>query len=269
MSKGGMDIFSKQRILVSTVVLFVLIGLLPACGGEADGDKEMQLKEEGKLTFAMSGLYKPYNFKQSGQLTGFDVEIGKAIAKEMGLKPNPVTTPWETIIAGLQADKYDAVIGSLGITEKRKKAVLFSDAYYRSGAQIFVKEGNKEIRSPGDMKGKKIGVVKATTYKDEALKYSKDIKEYTSDVVALQDLPTGRVDAVITDEGVGDHAIKNDGLKIRKVGNPLTLDEMGIAVNKDHPELVKEVNQALKQIIENGTYEEISRKWFNRNVLDH
>ncbi|EGK11627.1 ABC transporter substrate-binding protein [Kroppenstedtia eburnea] len=249
------------------VVMLTLTGLLAACGGEADSGKGMKLKEEGKLTFAMSGLYKPYNFKQSGQLTGFDVEIGKAIAKEMGLKPNPVTTPWETIVAGLQAGKYDAVIGSMGITEKRKKAVLFTDPYYRSGAQVFIREGNDEIGTPEDMKGKKIGVVKASTYKDEALKYSKEIKEYTSDVVALQDLPTGRIDAVITDEGVGDHAIKHDGLKIRKVGKPLTMDEMGIAIHKNNPGLEKEINQALKNIIENGTYEKISQEWFNRNIL--
>ncbi|MGF7088449.1 polar amino acid transport system substrate-binding protein [Kroppenstedtia sanguinis] len=177
------------------------------------------------------------------------------------------TTPWETIVAGLQAGKYDAVIGSMGITEKRKKAVLFTKPYYHSGAQIFVREGNREIKTAEDMKGKKIGVVKASTYKDEAMKHSKKVKEYTSDVVALQDLPTGRIDAVITDEGVGDHAIKQDDLKIRKVGKPLTMDKMGIALNRNNPGLEMEINQALNQIIENGTYEKISQKWFNRNIL--
>ncbi len=170
-------------------IILTLTGFLGACGGEADSGKEIKLKEEGKLTFAMSGLYKPYNFKQNGRLTGFDVEIGEAIAKEMGLQSNPVTTPWETIVAGLQAGKYDAVIGSMGITEKRKKAALFTEPYYHSGTQIFIREGNREIKTAEDMKGKKIGVVKASTYKDEAMKHSKKVKEYTSDVVALQDLP--------------------------------------------------------------------------------
>lgn len=79
--------------------------------------------------------------------------------------------------------------------------------------------------------------------------------------------PTGRIDAVITDEGVGDQAIKQDDLKIRKVGKPLTMDKMGIALNRNNPGLEKEINQALNQIIENGTYEKISQKWFNRNIL--
>ncbi|WP_188648246.1 ABC transporter substrate-binding protein [Marinithermofilum abyssi] len=240
--------------------------MLTACGS-SEGVRKWKLREEGTLTFAMSGLYKPYNFRQQGELTGFDVEIGKALAKEMGLKPKPVTNPFETIVAGLQTRKYDAVIGSMGITEERKKAVDFSKPYYRSGAQIFVDQGNRDIRSPEDLKGKTIGVVKATTYKDEALKYSDDIKEYTSDVTALQDLPTGRVDAVITDEGLGDYAILHDHLPIDKVGKPLTQDEMGIAVRKGNPQLVKAINQALDRIVENGTYDRISKKWFRRNIL--
>jgi polar amino acid transport system substrate-binding protein len=248
------------------VVTLLLVLMLTACGS-SEGVGKWKLREEGTLTFAMSGLYKPYNFRQQGELTGFDVEIGKALAKEMGLKPKPVTNPFETIVAGLQTRKYDAVIGSMGITEERKKAVDFSKPYYRSGAQIFVDQGNQDIQSPEDLKGKTIGVVKATTYKDEALKYSDDIKEYTSDVTALQDLPTGRVDAVITDEGLGDYAILHDHLPIDKVGKPLTQDEMGIAVRKGNPQLVKAINQALDRIVENGTYDQISQKWFRRNIL--
>ncbi|GGE21343.1 ABC transporter substrate-binding protein [Marinithermofilum abyssi] len=248
------------------MVTLLLVLMLTACGS-SEGVRKWKLREEGTLTFAMSGLYKPYNFRQQGELTGFDVEIGKALAKEMGLKPKPVTNPFETIVAGLQTRKYDAVIGSMGITEERKKAVDFSKPYYRSGAQIFVDQGNRDIRSPEDLKGKTIGVVKATTYKDEALKYSDDIKEYTSDVTALQDLPTGRVDAVITDEGLGDYAILHDHLPIDKVGKPLTQDEMGIAVRKGNPQLVKAINQALDRIVENGTYDRISKKWFRRNIL--
>ncbi|SEN48202.1 polar amino acid transport system substrate-binding protein [Lihuaxuella thermophila] len=222
------------------------------------------------MTFAMSGLYKPFNFRDSqngGALSGFDVEIGKALAKEMGLKPKPVTNPWESIIAGLQARKYDAIIGSMAITEKRKKAVGFTKPYYRSGAQIFVKAGNTSIRTAEDLKGKKIGVVKATTFIDLAKKYSPHIVEYTSDNTALQDLPTGRIDAVITDQAVGLYAMKHMKFPIRDIGKPLTMDEMAIAVHPDNEQLREKLNQALDQIIQDGTYEKISRKWFDRNIL--
>ncbi|MBA4496496.1 ABC transporter substrate-binding protein [Paenactinomyces guangxiensis] len=245
-----------------------MILLLIACTPQKSGD-QLTL-QEGTFTFAMSGLYKPFNyrdFKNGGEISGFDVEIGKALAKEMGLKPVPVTTPWETIIAGLQARKFDAIIGSMGITEKRDQAVDFTQPYYRSGAQIFVKEGNTSIRSDKDLKGKKIGVVKASTFLDVAKEYSPDIVEYTSDITALQDLPTGRIDAVITDQAVGLYAMKSMGFPIKDVGQPLTMDEMGIAVHSGDKKLQQRLNQALEQIIEDGTYEKISRKWFNRNIL--
>ncbi|TCS94691.1 amino acid ABC transporter substrate-binding protein (PAAT family) [Hazenella coriacea] len=222
------------------------------------------------FTFAMSGLYKPFNykdFKQDGKLSGFDVEIGQALAKEMGLKAQPVTTPWETIIAGLQAQKYDAIIGSMAVTEHRKKAVSFTRPYYRSGAQIFVKEGNQEIRTPDDLRGKKIGVVKASTFIDHAKEYSPHIVEYTSDITALQDLPTGRLDAVITDQVVGLYAMKQMNYPIQDVGSPLTMEEMAIAVNLEDQKLQEQLNQALETLIANGTYERISYKYFNRNIL--
>ena len=94
--------------------------ILSACGTEksdgaekttkASGSKH-ELVKEGALTFSMTGQYPPLNFKKDGKLTGFDVEIGTEIAKRIGLEANPVTNPWETIIQGLKAKKYDAIIG--------------------------------------------------------------------------------------------------------------------------------------------------------------
>lgn len=246
----------------------MLLLMLVACAPkEAD---QLTLKE-GTFTYAMSGLYKPFSFRDSqngGKLTGFDVEIGEALAKEMGLKPVPVTNPWETIIAGLQANKYDAIIGSMAITEDREKAVDFTQPYYRSGAQIFVAEKNGDIQSAEDLKGKKIGVVKATTYLKLAKEYTDQITEYTSDVIALQDLPTGRIDAVITDQAVGFYAIKESKFPIKEIGKPVSLDEMAIAVREGDKDLQQKLNQALQKLIEDGTYEKISHKWFNRNILN-
>lgn len=257
---------SKLLILAIGMIL-----VLAGCGGNqepAGENNEQQGVENAKFTYAMSGLYKPFNYKDSGKLVGFDVEIGAEIAKRMGMEPNPVTNPWETIIQGLKAGKYDAIIGSMAITEKRKEQVDFSRPYYRSGAQVFVSAENDEIKTPDDMKDKKIGVVKASTFRDVALEYTNEdnVVGYDSDVIALQDLPTGRIDAVITDQMVGVVAIKN-GVSIKDVGDPLWVDEMAIPVNKDNTELLDKINAALEEMIEDGTYAEISNKWFGRSIL--
>ncbi len=262
-------------------VIFSAGMLLAACGGDDStsseegsstdgGDSELKLLEDGKFTTASSGLYKPFNYEEGGNLTGFDIEIGNAISKEMGLEPNPVTTPFETIIQGLTTNRFDAVIGSMAITEERAKQVAFSDPYYYSGGVIFVREGNTEITSEADLEGATIGVVGQSTYDTAAQQYTDDenIQYYSSDVVALQDLTIeGRLDAVITADVVGFEA-QNAGLEIEMIGEPLWIEQAAVAVRPEDEELLKAVNEALAAIIEDGTYDEISQKWFGRNLLD-
>ncbi|TQK62647.1 amino acid ABC transporter substrate-binding protein (PAAT family) [Brevibacillus sp. AG162] len=258
-------------ILLSTVLVGSLLlsacgsqESAPAAGGQASGDGGKK-----DFTYAMSGVYKPFSFKENGQLTGFDVEIGQALAEKMGMNAVPITNPFETIIPGLDAKKYDAVIGSLTVTPERQKAVLFTNPYYRSGSQIFVQEGNTTIKSKEDLKGKKIGVVKASNYLDWAKKLTDEdkITQYDSDITALLDLPTGRLDAVITDQVVGLRFIKEGGGKVIDVGEPLSFDEQAIAVRLGDQEAVDRINKALDEIVKDGTYEKISQKWFGRNIL--
>ncbi|MDR7001653.1 ABC transporter substrate-binding protein [Neobacillus niacini] len=254
--KWGMGLFIG-------VILAAL--MLSACSNKTNTDST----KEKEFRYAMSGLYKPFNFKENGKLQGFDVEIGQALAKKMGMKAVPVTNPWETIIQGLQSKKYDAIIGSMTVTDERKKSVDFTETYYRSGAQIFVRKDNRNIQAPSDLKGKKIGVVKASTYKELALTYTdkKNVVEYDSDITALMDLPTGRLDAVITDQMVGFPIIKAGAIKIQDVGEPLTHDDQAIAVRKEDKELKEKINKALQEIIKDGTYKKISDKWFGRSIL--
>lgn len=273
------EITLKKKLSFLGVILSAGM-LMAACGGsddssdsssssgsEGSGDSGLNLLEEGKFTTAASGLYKPFNYEEGGQLTGFDIEIGAALAEEMGLEHNPVTNPFETIIQGLIGNKFDAIIGSMAITDERAETVAFSDPYYLSGGKIWVAEGNTDIKEAADLEGKKIGIVAQTTYEPAAKEYTDDIQYYNSDVVALQDLVPGRVDAVITSDVVGFEA-QNAGLEIKDIGENLWIEEAAIAVRKEDKELLDEVNRALDAIVENGTYAEISEKWFGTNLLE-
>lgn len=267
----------KKKLPIALLVGSLVLTMLSGCGSNASqssapaahpAGEKMELVTDGKLTFAMSGLLKPLNYKDSGgNLTGFDVEIGNEIAKRIGLEPNPVTNPWETILQGLKGKKYDAIIGSMTATEERAKQVDFTDPYYISGGQIFVAQTNETMKTKDDLKDRTIGVVQASTYKEIAKKYTAKIKGYPSDVYALQDLVPGRVDAVITDKIVGVSAIKEQGLQIKSVGDVLEKENIAIAVNKDNPVLLKKINEAIKAMVEDGTYEKISVKWFGTNLL--
>nr|WP_139125077.1 transporter substrate-binding domain-containing protein [Bacillus solimangrovi] len=265
----------KKTVVVAMMLMFAIV--ISACGSNETGsqppatdggESSIALVEDGKLTWACSGLYKPFNYSEGGELKGFDVEIGYALAEKMGLEPNPVTTPWETILQGLKGKKFDAIIGSMAITNERAEQVNFTEPYYYSGGTIFISANNEQIQSSEDLKDKVIGVVAQSTYDDAAKKFTENIKYYNSDVTALNDLTVkGRIDAVITSPVVGYEAQKA-GLEIKEAGEPLWIEQIGIAVHKDNEKLLEELNQALAEIKEDGTYDEISNGLFGTNLLD-
>ena len=269
----------KNMKKLSVILITAMLLILSACGTEKSDQGEKGttssgsnngLVKEGSFTFAMTGQYLPLNFLKDGELTGFDVEIGTEIAKRMGLEANPVTNPWETMIQGLKANKYDAIIGSMTATPERDKQIDFTEPYYLSGAQIFVADNNTDIQSKEDLKGKTIGVIQASTWKSiaESLTSSDKVKGYPVDVNALQDLTLGRLDAVITDKIVGLSAKNEKGLKIKAIGDLLSEDRVSIGITEGNTELANKINEALQSMIDDGTYEDISMKWFNTNIME-
>ena len=111
-----------------------------------------RVKKAGKIVFAMSGGYPPFNFiSPDDQLTGFDVEIGKEVAKRLGVKYESVTTDWSGILEGLRSKRYDGIFGSMAVTPERLKVIDFTDPYYYSGAQLIVPKDSK-IKSINDLK---------------------------------------------------------------------------------------------------------------------
>jgi polar amino acid transport system substrate-binding protein len=265
-------------------ISIVLFGLLAACGDSDDAastDAEtgedastVTTAEEGKLTFGSSGLYKPFNYEElDGEMAGFEVDLGNAIAEEMGLEPNPVfTQDFGALIEEVNSDRLDVIMGSLTITEERAEAVDFSEPYYVSGGVIFVHEDTDDIETMDDLVGRNVGVITASTYEDLVLEYidEDNLATYQSDNVAITDLAAGtdRLDAVMTDRFVGLLQIDEQDLPVKAAGDRVFDEHIGAAVRKGNQEMLDEINRALEAVIENGTYEEISDKWFGENILE-
>lgn len=246
--------------LVSPLLALVLLIIVSA---PAMGEDLATLQDKGTISFAMSGQYPPFNFvDENNELSGFDVEICSEIADRMGLEPRPVSTAWDGIVAGLLAGKYDLICGSMAITEQRLEALDFSDPYYRSGAQLFVREGSP-YDSVDALEGKKIGVTLGTTYEEWVRNNVSNAKVRTYKGVPdmVLELSSDRLDGFITDRIVGAMAIDEKGAPIEMAGPLLYEERMGIAAPKDSPELVGAINEALENIKKDGTYREISMKW--------
>ncbi|CAM3767169.1 Amino acid ABC transporter substrate-binding protein [Mesobacillus thioparans] len=255
-----------KKILTLFILMVTMIGLLAACGSDekTSGEGGMDLAEKGKFTFASSGEFKPFSVTDgSGKMTGFDIDVAEAVAKELGLEPNQKKFKFASIVEGVKSGRFDAAVASHTINEDRLKAVDFSTPYYYSGPQIFVRP-DSDVEKLSDLEGLEIAVSKGSTYAKTAEEVTDNIVLYDSDVTALEALANGRHDAVITDFITGKEAM-GAGLKIE--GKELLgRSEQAIAIAKDNDELLKKVNEALETLRENGTLKEISEKYFGEDI---
>lgn len=239
--------------------------MLTACSAGGSQD-DKRLVHEGELIVGMSGEFQPFSYYEGNDLTGFDYDVAVAIAEEMGLTLKTETAAVASLIQGLQAHRYDALIASLSPTEKRKEVVDFTDSYYSSGAQYFVTNDSdcEEFDITSDAK---VGVANGTTYAeylaDEGFKG--EVVSFESDSLALEDTEAGRLDGTITDQLVGLYQINKAQRSMRACGDPLYTEGPAIAVAKDRP-LKGDINAALAAIKEDGTYADISQKWFGEDI---
>jgi polar amino acid transport system substrate-binding protein len=249
-------------------VFTLMVFLSSLVAGTAWAEDLAKVKAKGEIKMAMSGQYPPFNFVDANnQLTGFDVEIGRAVAGRIGIKAAPLSTAWDGIIAGLLANKYELICGSMAITAERLKSIDFSEPYYRSGAQLFVKKGSA-TKSVADLKGKKVGVTLGTTYEKwvRANIPGADVRTYKGVPDMILEVGYGRIEGFITDKIVGALAIKEKGAPIALAGDLLYEEKMGIALRQNNPGLKAAINDALAAIKKDGTYHYISMKWLGIDV---
>ncbi len=253
---------------MKTLVIAMTVFMCAALAAPVKAEGLADIKAKGEMTFALTGQYPPFNFvDENNQVSGFDVEIGKEIARRIGVKGQPVTTAWDGIIAGLLAKKYDLICGSMAITPKRLETIDFSDPYYRSGAQVF-SHNTSSITSVADLKGQKVGVTLGTTYEEWVRKNitDADIRTYKGVPDMVLEAANGRISAFVTDKIVGALAIKEKGAPLKLVGDLLYEEKMGIALNQGNEQLKAAINQALSAMKEDGAYHDISMKWLGIDV---
>jgi len=212
---------------------------------------------------ATEATFPPFEFQQGGQLTGFDIDLMRAIGKEADLNIDFRNLPFDGIIPALQARTVEAAISGMTITAERAQAISFSRPYFRAGLAIAVREDNRTIKNFEDLKGKRIAVQIGTTGALEATKIpGATVSQFDSAALALQELINGRVEAVVNDKPVTLYAIKQAGLRgVKVVGELLTEEFYGIALPKNSPYL-QLINDALGRVIESGQYDAIFRQWF-------
>jgi polar amino acid transport system substrate-binding protein len=257
----------KKKISILGVVFAMFILAACSSGEEASkGDQGLELKKEGEFHFIVSGEFPPFSSVDSnGELTGYDVAVGKAIAEELGLKAVPEKFKFHGMISAIKADRFDAAVASHTITEDRKQAVNFSEPYYYSGPVIFTRP-DSDIKTKEDLEGKDVAVSKGSTYEKSAQEFTDKISNYDSDATALRALSEGKHDAVITDSITGKQAIEK-GFKIIEQEH-LGSSEQAVAVKKEDKELLEAINKALKKLKDSGKLAELSEEYVGADITN-
>ncbi|HTK02873.1 MAG TPA: amino acid ABC transporter substrate-binding protein [Bordetella sp.] len=253
---------------IFTAMLAGLLGCAATTFAHAQDDLA-RIKSAGAIQIGTEGTYAPFTYHDASGLTGFDVEIGRAIAQRLGVKAVFVEGKWDGLIAGLDAKRYDAVINQVGITDARKAKYDFSDPYISSQAVLIVRDNNTSIKSFEDLKGKRSANTLTSNFGKLAQKYGAEVVAVQGFNESIDLLLSGRVDATINDNlSFLDFKKHKPDAKVKIVASDKSAEfsESGVLVRKGNPELVAAINKALADIKADGTYKKISVKYFGTDL---
>ncbi len=259
-----------KKFMKLTALLLAVVMCIGAFAGCAESKKE-EGADDNLLVMATNANFPPYEFKgDSGDYEGIDVEIAGKIAEKLGKTLKIEDVEFGSIIGGVQTGKFDMGMAGMTVTDERLEQVNFSTSY-ATGVQVVIVKENSEIKTIDDIatKAKMIGVQQDTTgdiYASDTVEnggYGADkVTSYKNGADAVQALVTDKIDCVIIDnEPAKAFVAQNEGLKI--LDTEWLTENYAIAIQKENTELLEDINNALKELTEDGTIAKIVDKYIN------
>lgn len=224
------------------------------------------IKKDGRIVIATEGAYPPFNYFQGTTLTGFEIELGEALAKKLGVKLEWKALAFDALLAGLRYDRWDVVIAGITVTDERSRAVTFTDPHWCSGGVVVARDTS--IKSARDLAGKTVAVQTGTTYFDNVKKIDgiKEVKNFPQDTDARSALVNGRVDAWVADKFVAKTALQNNPSAGLNLGGLLWVERNAPVVAKGNESLAKAINKALAELVADGTHATLAHKYLKENI---
>ncbi|MEQ8354484.1 MAG: transporter substrate-binding domain-containing protein [Kiloniellaceae bacterium] len=267
----------KAMLKLATAITLASALAVPAANAGETLDRVMTTKT---LTMSSDAEYPPQSFlNDANEMDGFDVDVGKEIAKRLGAELKIVTPSWDIITGGSWGGRWDMSVGSMTPTKKRAEVLNFPAVYYYTPAAFAVHKDSKAA-SLADLNGKTIGTCGGCTYDAYLLKNLEidaegtpaftydvtagDIKTYETDTHAFDDLRLGdgvRLDAAFSALPTIQEAIKS-GYPMKIVGKPAFYEPLSVATDKGDPEFDAKISEAVAAMKTDGTLKALSEKWY-------
>ena len=261
----------NKKWFAMLIPLLALI-TLSACATKktSDSTSSLHLTQAKTLTIGLEGDYTPYSFRsKNGHLTGFEVELGRRLAKKLGLKPTFVLTKWDGLIAGLGTNKYDVVLNNIAKTPQRAKNFQTTVPYIYSHSILITRDTEKKMTSLKAIKGKKFAEGTGTDNELIAKKFGATVMPSPSFTTTLDLIKQGRADGAINSrEAWLAYKQQNStkGLKMKDVSDEQAPGEIVGLLNRRSNTLKGKLNRALKQLRQEGELKRLSVKYFHSDI---
>lgn len=271
-----------QRNIWKLLLVFIIgVGLLTGCGKDnassssADktdtaqaGSVYSRIKSSGEIKIGTEGTYAPYTYHdESGELVGYDVEVAKLIAQKLGVKPVFVETKWDSMIAGLDADRFDIIVNEVGATDERKQKYDFSEPYIYEHGVLVTSKANENISKFEDLQGKNAAQSLTSNWGADAGKYGAALVGVDGFEQAVELIQAGRADATINGEiAYLDYIKKKPDADLKVVATTPDSVANSIPVKKGNEDLVNAINKAIEELKADGSLAQLSIKYFGKDV---
>ena len=245
-----------KKIIALVLVSFIAIASVFAGGGG----------EDNVVTVATDATWPPMEYVDANkEIVGFDIDLLTLAAAEAGFEVEFVNTAWDGIFGGLKNGDYDAIIFSVTITEERQQEFDFSMPYINAGQVLIVGSDTDGVEVIADLEGEAVGAQIGTTGAFEIEKVGGvTLRTYDELGFAIEDLINGRVAGVVADTPIAaDFVLQNDAYsgKLKIVGEPFTDEYYGVVIQKGNSEILDQINEGLKAVLDAGKDEELKDKW--------
>ncbi|WP_193046777.1 ABC transporter permease subunit [Mycolicibacterium baixiangningiae] len=254
-----------MRFLRALLLLLAVLAVA-SCGSAGDGGDE-PIKAAGVLRVGTEGVYSPFSYHDaSGQLVGYDVDVARAVADEIGVRAEFVETPWDSMFAALEADRFDVVANQVTINAERQAKYDLSQPYSVGEGVIVTRADDNSITSLDDLKGKVAAENATSNWSEVARKAGARVESVEGFSQAITLLTQGRVDVVVNDSiAVYAYLAETGDKSVKIAGTVGEKSEQGFAARKDSG-MLPELNRALDALRADGTLAAISQKYLNANA---
>ncbi|MFQ6484444.1 transporter substrate-binding domain-containing protein [Brachybacterium epidermidis] len=237
-------------------------------GGSVDEDILARIQENGSIRIGLEGTYRPYAFHDdSGELVGFEKDIADKIAEGLGVTPEYIETEWDSLIAGLDVDRYDLVINNVGITEERQQKYAFTEPYAQSIGRIAVPE-DSEVQTAEELEGKRSAQTATSNWAQQMEKLGAEIVPVQGFAEAIELVVQGRVDATANDFiSFQTYQEEHPDAAFRLLDAELPTDvTVGVIMQQEQQPLLDAVDEILADMKEDGSLAAIYEQWVGQDI---